>query len=811
MLVTAVTGLADRAGGMFGGALMRFWCDSLWRSMVIPMAAAVTAAAMPVRGEWPGRWGDTMVEESVELVEAGRLPGVVLHVESGGRSFRRVVGWRAVTPDVEPMTEDTIFDVASLTKVVATTPCVLRLWEEGKLSLDAPVGTYVSSFAGGGREAVTVRHLMTHLSGLPPGIRYDAAAPWSGYEEGIARACREPLRTQPGAVFVYSDVNFILLGEIVRRVSGRWISEFAADEIFGPLRMGDTGFQPAPGVVWRVAPTAYGDDGDPLRGVVHDPTSRRMGGRCGHAGLFSTAGDLARYCRMVLQGGMLDGRRVLREATVAEMTRLQTPAGLPDSRALGWDVATRFSRQRGDFFPEGLSFGHAGWTGPSLWIDPTSQSFVVFATNRNHPTEAGSVGSLRARLGTLAAESVAGWADVALPGLVLPVANPPAALTAAAVRPKPVQTGLDVLRRDGYAALQGRRVGLVTNHTGLAQDGASAIDLLHGAPGVTLMALFSPEHGIRGALDRDGIADTRDEKTGLPVYSLYGERRAPSAEQLAPLDTLVFDIQDIGCRFYTYISTMVLAMESAEREGKRFVVLDRPNPIGGVAVGGPLREGEFDFIAAHRIPLRHGLTAGELARLIAAERKWKLDLQIIPCENWKRSQWQDETGLPWVNPSPNMRSLEAAALYPGIGMLEFTNLSVGRGTDSPFLVLGAPWIDEGALAREVSAAGLEGVRCAPVRFTPSTSRFANQECRGLRFSVTDREALDSLALGAAVASSLCRRHPQDFDSRLLNKLLLHRSSVEAMKAGRPWPEIRALWRKDERAFILRRRPFLLYK
>jgi len=789
-----------------------------WQFRAFAVLLTGGLAMMSTQGAWPARWGWEMTEAIRESVEGGQLPGAVLHVEHTGEVFRHVTGWRAVVPAVEPMTGDTIFDVASLTKVVATTPAIMRLVEEGRLQLDAPVGRHVAAFATDGREAVTVRHLLTHTSGLPPGIRYDAAAPWSGYDEGIARACREPLKSAPGTACVYSDINFILLGEIVRQVSGQWVSDYAREMIFQPLGMTDTGYVPAAATRPRIAPTEHGPDGQPLRGVVHDPTCRRMGGRCGHAGLFSTARDLARYCRMMLNGGVLDGRRVLAEATVAEMTRVHTPPALEARRALGWDVATRFSGQRGKFFPEGWSFGHTGWTGPSLWIDPVSSTFVVLVTNRNHPTEAGSVGSLRSRLGTLAAESVAGWTEVALPGLSVPMplrSAPPAAaperLAIRKPRGAPVLTGLDVLRRDAFAALQGRRVGLITNHTGLARDRTPAIDLLHTAPGVTLLALFSPEHGIRGALDRDGIADSRDEKTGLPIHSLYGARRAPSSEQLAPIDTLVFDIQDIGCRFYTYVSTMTLAMEAAAQQGKRFVVLDRPNPIGGVAVEGPLREGGFEFIAAHRLPLRHGLTAGELALLIAAERKWKLDLEVIRCENWRRSQWYDETGLPWVNPSPNMRSLEAAALYPGIGMLEFTNLSVGRGTDAPFLLAGAPWIDEAALARELAGAGLPGVRIMPVRFTPTSSTYANQLCRGVRFTVTDREKLDSLALGSALASALCRRHAADFDPKNLNKLLLHAASAAALKAGRPGLEVRARWHQDERDFILRRRPFLLYK
>jgi uncharacterized protein YbbC (DUF1343 family) len=643
---------------------------------------------------------------------------------------------------------------------------------------------------------------------MAPGIKFRSDAPWTGYDEGIARACRQDLDYPPGTKFVYSDINFILLGEIVRRVSGQWVDEFARERFFRPLGMVDTGFRPRAEVRSRVAPTTVEADGKPVRGVVHDPTSRRMGGVCGHAGLFSTARDLGRFCRMLLNGGVLDGRRVLGEATVARMTAAQSAEGVAAKRGLGWDVDSRFSSQRGEFFPAG-SFGHTGWTGTSLWIDPASRTSVVFLSNRNHPSESGAVTALRGRVGTLAAESVADWRTVVLPGLAVPWPGPREVPVLDAVRP-PVLAGIDVLARDRFALLAGRRVGLITNHTGIDRRRAATIDLLRSAPGVTLVALFSPEHGIRGALDQPTITDSTDEKSGLPVFSLYGERRAPTPAQLAGIDTLVFDIQDIGCRFYTYVSTMALAMEVAAREGKRFVVLDRPNPIGGETVAGPLREGADSFTAAHSIPLRHGMTAGELARMIAAERKWSLDLRVVKCSGWKRPQLFDETGLPWINPSPNMRTLAAAILYPGIGMLEFTNLSVGRGTDTPFEIIGAPWIDEAALAAELTAAGIPGLRVMPVQFTPTASVYKDTLCRGVRISLTDRRQADALSLGTAIASALCRRHPNDFETRNLNRLLAHEPTASAIKSGRRWTEIRALWLGDTRAFRLRRRPFLLY-
>src|SRR5581483_4665277 len=285
-------------------------------------------------------------------------------------------------------------------------------------------------------------------------------------------------------------------------------------------------------------------------------------------------------------------------------------------------------------------------------------------------------------------------------------------------RLNPVACGIDVLQRDSFAPLRGRSVGLITNHTGLNRKGMATADLLRAAPEVRLRALFGPEHGIRGALDTK-ISDSKDKATGLPVYSLYGERTRPTAAQLAGLDTLVFDIQDIGTRFYTYISTLGLCLEAAAEHSLRFVVLDRPNPLGGLDVEGPLADpDQLSFTAYHPIPIRHGLTVGEMARLFQAEKRIGADLHVVPVEGWRRADFWDATNLTWVNPSPNMRSLTGALLYPGIGLLETTNVSVGRGTDTPFEIIGAPWLDGRLLAAELNARDLPGVRFVPVRFTP---------------------------------------------------------------------------------------------
>lgn len=721
---------------------------------------------------------DAAVEEAIA---ARRLPGGVIWIEHAGTVYHGAYGNRAVEPHVEAMTEDTVFDAASITKVTATTPSIWILIEQGKIGLDDAVSKYVPEFHGGWRDEVTIRHLLTHTSGLRPDLDLDTD--WSGYDTAIRLASEEMPRNRPGIVFRYSDINFILLGEIVRRVSGMPLDEFARRNVFEPLGMKDTRFRPAD--LRRVAPTERGI----ARGAVHDPTARRMGGVAGHAGLFTTARDLATYARTLLRGG----GPILRPETVKMLTSVLSPPGVAVRRGGGFDLDSGYSRPRGDFFPFG-SYGHTGFTGGFLWIDPASRTFYVFLSNRVHPDGTGSVVALQRRLGTLVAQ-VTGVARE-------PVLRRVGWVTGGA----DVMNGVDVLHASGYRALQGMRVGLITNQTGIDRAGNPTIDLLRSAPGVTLAALFSPEHGIRGLLDAK-VDDASDPISGLPVYSLYGARRAPSAEQLAGLDALVFDIQDIGTRFYTYISTLGLAMEAAAAAHKKFIVLDRVNPIGGVAVEGPLPEGESEFIAYHPIVVRHGMTVGELAKMYREEKHLDLELEVIPLRGWKRSMWLDEAGLPWVNPSPNMRSLTAAALYPGIGILE-TAISVGRGTPSPFEIAGAPYADADVLAREMNALRLAGIRFEPVRFTPAASVFANTECGGVRMTLTDRKAMEPVRTGIALALVLHRLYPADFALEKLARLLRHAATLEAIRRDAPLDEVVRLWEDDQKAFRQRRDRFV---
>lgn len=746
-----------------------------------------------------------------EAIASHKCPGGVLWLEHEGESYHHAYGHRALVPAPEPMTEDTIFDLASLTKVIACTPAVMLLVERHQLDLDAPVSRYLTEFTGGGKEQVTLRQLLTHTSGLRPdiGLKPD----WTGTDAAIRLACAETLVAKPGEKFIYSDTNMILLGEIVRRISGHPLDAFLAREVYGPLRMTDTGFNPPQARLSRIAPTEV-EAGVPVRGVVHDPRARRMGGVAGHAGLFTTASDLARFARMMLGEGQLDGVRVFKPETVALMTRVQTPPGLP-RRGLGWDIDSPYAGPRGNLFPIG-SYGHSGWTGTSIWIDPFSRTFVIFLSNRNHPDESGNVIALRHRLGTLAAEAVADFNFNFVPGALAArrgSRDAGRAQTSAGSEPPsafaPVLNGIDVLERQRFAPLRGLRVGLITNHTGHDRARRSTIDLLKAAPGVKLVALFSPEHGIRGTIDAK-IGDSVDERTGLPIHSLYGTALAPTAAQLRPLDALVFDLQDIGCRFYTYISTMGLCLEAAAKAGKKFFVLDRVNPIGGVAVEGPVCHGESSFTAFHSLPIRHGMTVGELARMFNAERGWKADLTVIPVENWSRDAWFDETGQPWTNPSPNMRNFTEAILYPGIGLLEAA-VSVGRGTDTPFEVVGAPYVDDVTFAAELNRAGLAGIRFVPICFTPAYSVFKDQPCGGVYLLVTDRDALRPVDLGLTLALTLQRLYPGQFALDKMGRLLTDAATLDAIKAGQSLAEIEQAWAEDLAAFQKRRASFLLYE
>jgi uncharacterized protein YbbC (DUF1343 family)/CubicO group peptidase (beta-lactamase class C family) len=742
------------------------------------------------------------IDRTIETAIAEhKLPGGIFHLERGDSVYEKIYGNRALVPAVEPMTDDTIFDAASLTKVVATTPSIWLLIERGKIELDAPVSRYIPELRGGWRDEITIRHLLTHTSGLRPDL--DLSTPWSGYDTAIRMAVAEEPRQRPGYTFRYSDINFELLGEIVKRVSGDDLDVFAEREIFRPLGMRDSFFlrggEMRAGLPRsQVAPTEQTPEGM-LRGVVHDPTARRMGGVAGHAGLFTTVHDLTLYCRMLLRGGT----SIFKAQTVNMLTSVATPPNVAVRRAGGFDLDSSFSRPRGEIFPLG-SYGHTGFTGGMMWIDPFSKTFYVFLSNRVHPNGTGDVLRLQVALGTLSAEAARVPRET--PAGALPVR--PGGQVRFTFGGPDTNNGIDHLEAERYAPLRGMRVGLITNHTGIDRSWNPTIDSLRSAPDVSLVALFSPEHGIRGTVDAN-VADAIDAVSGLPLYSLYGDTRKPKAEQLAGLDALVFDIQDVGTRFYTYIATMGLAMEAAAAAHVKFIVLDRVNPIGGADVEGPLLKGAENFTGWHSLPIRHGMTVGELARMFNDERHIGADLTVIPLTRWRRELWMDEAGLPWINTSPNMRSVTEAGLYPGVGILEFA-LSVGRGTETPFEIVGAPYIDGATLARELTAMSLPGIRFETTSFTPSSSIFANQRCGGVRMTITDRRTLRPVAAGIAIALMLHRLYPTEFAVDKIAPLLRDPATLDAIRADKPLAEIVSMWRDDEAAFAARRAKYLLY-
>lgn len=778
-----------------------FWCMRVLCSSLLVLSCGVAAAQEALRPDKLAEM-DHVIEQAVAAREC---PGGVLWVGYKDANYHKSYGNRALVPAEEPMTENTIFDAASLTKVVACTPAVMLLQERGLIDLEAPVSRYIPEFTGGDKEKITVRQLLLHLSGLRGDI--ETRSDWHGQGTAIQKACEEKLLTPPGTAFRYSDINFFLLGEIVQRVSKSPLQDFLAREVFQPIRMVDTGFLPAETMIPRIAPTEV-VEGKPWRGIVHDPTARKMGGVAGHAGLFTTAADLARYSRMMLNLGELEGVRIFKPETVKLMTSVQTPDSITVRRGLGWDIDSSYSGPRGKWFPLG-SYGHTGWTGTSLWIDPFSQSFVIFLSNRNHPTEAGNVIPLRARLGTLAAEAIPDFNFAYVPGALAARAEAERPRARAPIRSsKTVLNGIDVLVRQNFAPLRGLRIALITNHTGHDRQRNSTIDLLKNAPDVQLKALFSPEHGIRGDLD-EKVTDAVDEKTGLPVYSLYGSDRKPRPDQLKDIDALVFDIQDVGCRFYTYTATMALGMEAAAEARIKYFVLDRANPINGMAVEGPVLAADPTFVAYHKVPLRYGMTMGELARMFKAERHCEVHLTVVGLENWDRGQWLDETGLPWTNPSPNMRNLTQAVLYPGIGLLE-SAVSVGRGTDTPFEVVGAPYVDDLRLAAELNAAALPGVRFVPIRFTPTASVHKGQLCKGVYIMLTNRDDCKVVDVGIQIACTLRRLYPSDFNPEKIKHLLLHPRTLEAIKSVKPLPEIQAGWEKELQEFQKVRAKYLLY-
>jgi uncharacterized protein YbbC (DUF1343 family)/CubicO group peptidase (beta-lactamase class C family) len=750
-----------------------------------------------------------------QAVHEGQIPGAVLVVGHDGHViYRKAYGWRSLEPRREPMTLDTVFDLASLTKVIATTTAVMQLVEQGKVRLSDPVAKYLPEFAANGKEDITVRQLLTHFSGLAPDL--DLKSPWEGKTTAYRMAFGESPQDAAGAKFAYSDINFIMLGALVEQVSGESLDEYCERHIFVPLKMMHTRFIPP--LTWRaiIAPTQYDENERMLRGIVHDPTARRMGGVAGHAGLFGTADDLAKFAQALLSGG----GGILSPLSVQKMTQPEQPPSAPVLRGFGWDIDSPFSSPRGDLLPVG-SYGHTGFTGTSMWIDPTTQTYIILLTNAVHPRGKGNAIALRSKVATAIAAALPLTASEkeSLRWQSLTGYNEAeSAARRVSARNGSVKTGIDVLEEHGFDILQSpgrkQRIGLVTNQTGIDAQGRRTIDILSHAPGVSLDAIFSPEHGVTGTLDTTNLGNSTDAATGVPIYSVYGATdaaRRPPMEVMKQLDTIVFDIQDAGARFYTYETTLGYFLEAAAKARVELIVLDRPNPITGSFVQGPVADaGRETFTDYWTLPVRHGMTLGELAKMFNVEHNINAKLTVVAMQDWQRGDWFDSTGLTWVNPSPNLRSVTEATLYPGVALIEGTNVSVGRGSDSPFELVGAPWIKSRELSAYLNGRGIAGVRFVPVSFTPSGSMYEGKICEGVNIILTERNALDAPELGIELAAALKKLYRADFKMERMAELLVNQSVYEGLVEGRDPRRIAQDWQEGLENFETMRKKYLIY-
>jgi uncharacterized protein YbbC (DUF1343 family) len=746
-------------------------------------AVAVSAAES---GSEPARIEIPEIDRAVrQAISEGKLPGAVVAVgRSDGLHFLKAYGHRSLVPSETPMGDDVIFDLASLTKPLVTAALVMLLAEDGKLGLQDAVSAHLPEVRAPG---VRVVDLLVHGAGLPRvnPLRDYAAGPEQAREALLAIRPEVP----PGQRYLYSDVGYLWLGLLVERVAGEPLDTLAERRLLRPLAMVDSGFRPGAALRPRIAPTEITDKRPTplIHGVVHDPRAYRLGGVAGNAGLFSTARDLARYARMMLAGGALDGAHVLRPESVQTLTRPVFVDGT--ARTPGWDMDSDYAKPRGHRM-SGRAFGHGGYTGTSMWIDPQQDLFVIFLSHRVHPDGEGNVIALEGRVADAAVAALQPKPDCPGPGATLP--------------------GIDVLRAQDFAPLHGKRVGLVTHLAARARDGSSTLQVLASAEQVTLGAVFSPEHGLASA--REGaIADGRDERRDIPIYSLFGQTRRPTADMLDGIDVLVVDLVDVGTRFYTYMSTVHQVMLAGAQHGVPVVILDRPNPLGGERVEGPMLDDDIrSFVNYHPLPVRHGLTVGELATLIAAERGIGVRLQVIEAQGWRRESDFDETGLTWARPSPNLPSPASALAYPAIGLLESTNVSVGRGTERPFEWLGAPWMDPAAVMRALRAERLPGVTFSPLTLTPTARPHRGTACPGLAMRVTDPRSFLPVRTGLALASALRRVHREHFDADDLVKLVGDRAVHRALLRGVRPAQLQRMWQPRLERFRARRRHVLRY-
>jgi len=677
---------------------------------------------------------DPLRDALKQAVGDARAPGAVGCVGDATTDYLiDAFGDRQRVPEPLAARTDTPYDLASLTKVVATTTALLLLWEEGRFDLDQPAGAIVPVPAF---NRFTVRHLLLHTSGLTAG------QPWyrdaTSLTEMLQRAAALELARTPGARRQYSDIGFMILGKMVELIAGDALDAFCRARLWRPLGMTRTDFRPP--AEWAAACAATEDCAWRKRiivGEVHDENAFAAGGVAGHAGLFSTAQDLAKFCRALLGG------QVLRPETLRMMTRVGQVPSYP-WQGLGWKVDPWGDSSEG-YLPTRAAFGHTGWTGTSLWLDRETGLFAILLSNTCHPS--------RQRRDNRALRR--------------------AFHSAVARRFYTSRTnahgGLDRVLWDFYRPLAGARVALLTNSAAINQTGLRIRETLQLHSDVALRRIYSPEHGYEGEAEAGATVASR--QGAVPVTSLYGPQKRPCLDELKDIDYFVVDLPDVGARYYTYAHTMKECLHACVEAKKPVIVLDRPNPLGGVTLEGPVAQRAGSPVCWGAVPVRHGMTLGEIAVFFQnTELKGKkLDLRVNLLDNWPRAFLFHQCALPWVAPSPNIPHPETALLYVGTCLFEGTNLSEGRGTDRPFHLVGTPWLDPLAVIKELAPEEYAGCALRPTFFTPRSipgravdPRFRDQLCRGIHVAVVDAARARPFTTALALLRAIRRRHPDEF-------------------------------------------------
>ena len=669
-----------------------------------------------------------------QAVFEARAPGAVALVGNHTQTlFHEAFGMRQLRPKLLPTHKDTPYDLASLTKVVATTTAVVLLRDRGKLNLDQAISDHVPI---GGLDRFTIRHCLTHTAGLVAGKPYYKEV--NSINEMIEHYAERDLESSPGARRLYSDVGFMLLGKVVEMAAQEPLDQFCAREIFNPLGMAHTMFNPPE--AWAASCAATEDCRWRRRvmiGAVHDENAYAVGGTAGHAGLFATAADLALFCRAFLRGELLCKK------SVEEMARLGQVASFP-WQGLGWNLDPWSSGNDG-FLPARTAIGHTGWTGGSIWMDLDSGLFVILLSNTCHPSRRSrNNGAFRRVFHEAVAREF----------------FPHQSNT---------HTGLDRLVWSGFRPVQNKRIALLTNHAAVDQLGRSILDVLALEPSVKIHAIYSPEHGFRGQAEAGETVPSELESP--PIISLYGGRKRPTRNELAEISLFVVDLQDVGSRYYTYIATMLECLRACADAHTPVLVLDRPNPVGGEIIEGPVATRTDHEVCCAAIPVRHGMTIGELALVfskgIAAEKH--LEVRVSELDNWLPAHLFDQCALPWVPPSPNIPTAQTALLYVGMCLFEGTNLNEGRGTDRPFHVVGAPWLDARSVIAEIAAEDHEGCSLRAIMYIPrpipgkaAHPTHSKKLCRGIRVTIERPAQVRAFRLALALLCAIRRKHPDEF-------------------------------------------------